>query len=123
MHHHHDAEEEEFFPSIERITGVQGLMQRNVEQHRAFTPGFEAFQKYAESCPPREYDGQRLRQLVDDFAEPLIKHLREEIDTLRALNTYDSEQIRQAYKRFEKMLMDTDNVSINYDCTLSHESC
>ena len=31
MHHHHDAEEEYFFSSIEKITEVEGLMERNVE--------------------------------------------------------------------------------------------
>lgn len=103
-------EEQEFFPSVEKISGVSGLMERNVEQHRAFTPGFDAFQEYSRTCPAKEYDGKRLRSLIEVFAEPLTKHLHEEIDTLRALDKYDSERIRQAYKRFEKTLMDTDNV-------------
>lgn len=111
MHHHHDAEEAEFFPSIERIAKSPGLMARNVEQHRAFTPGFEAFQEYASTCRAEDYDGQRLRSLIEDFAEPLTQHLREEIDTLRALDVYDSGSIRQAYDRLEKLLMATDNVS------------
>ena len=110
MHHHHDAEEEAFFPSIERISAVQGLMERNVEQHRAFTPGFDAFQKYCQTCLPKDYNGQEIRNLVDRFAEPLTQHLRDEIETLRALDIYDSESIRQAYKRLEKRLMATDNV-------------
>ena len=110
MHHHHDAEEEAFFPSIERISGVQGLMERNIEQHRAFTPGFDAFQDYCQTCHPKDYDGQRIRSLVDGFAEPLTQHLHDEIETLRALDIYDSERVRQAYKRLEKSLMDTDNV-------------
>ncbi|KAK7179915.1 hemerythrin hhe cation binding domain-containing protein [Paraphaeosphaeria sporulosa] len=42
-HHHHDTEEQQFFPEIEQIAGIVGLMEANVEQHRAFTPGFEAF--------------------------------------------------------------------------------
>ncbi|KAK5173482.1 uncharacterized protein LTR77_002163 [Saxophila tyrrhenica] len=112
MHHHHDAEEEEFFPSIESITDVKGLMQRNVDQHAAFTPSFEAFQAYANTCKPADYDAQKLTSLVEAFAEPLTLHLREEIDTLRALDKYDSEKIRAAYKRFEKMLMNTDNQRI-----------
>jgi len=110
MHHHHDAEEAKFFPSIERITGIPGLMERNVEQHRVFTPGFERFQEYATTCSPAEYDGRKLCELVEDFADPLTTHLYEEIDTLRELDQYDSVQIRQAYRRFEKILMATDNV-------------
>jgi len=110
MHHHHDAEEAEFFSSIERLAKQPGLMAQNVEQHRAFTPGFEAFDEYVRTCRPAQYDGARLRGLVEAFAEPLTKHLHDEIDTLRALDAYDSESVRQAYKRLEKMLMDTDNV-------------
>ena len=110
MHHHHDAEETIFFPSIEAITGVQGIMERNIEQHRAFTPGFDRFQEYTRTCQPKEYDGQKLKILVEDFADPLTRHLYEEIETLRALDTYGSTKIRQAYQRFEKSLMATDNV-------------
>jgi hypothetical protein len=110
MHHHHDCEEEEFFPNIERITGVKGIMERNIEQHRAFTPGFHEFHEYAQTCSPKDYDGAKLRSLVEGFAEPLTKHLRDEIDSLRALDAYDSAKVRDAYKRLEKLLMDTDNV-------------
>ena len=112
MHHHHDAEEKEFFPNIERITGVQGIMQRNIEQHRAFTPGFESFQEYSMTCSPKEYEGQKMRSLIEAFAEPLSKHLHDEIETLRALDAYDSERVRQAYKRLEKSLMATNNVRL-----------
>jgi hemerythrin-like domain-containing protein len=110
MHHHHEAEENNFFPSIEQISGVQGVMERNVEQHRAFTPGFDLFQEYARTCLPKDYDGGKILSLIEAFAEPLTRHLYDEIDTLRALDVYDSGHIRQAYKRFEKSLMATDNV-------------
>jgi hemerythrin-like domain-containing protein len=111
MHHHHDAEEEVFFPFLAEITGVPGVMERNIEQHRAFTPGFEAFQEYARTCRPEEYSGERIRGLIEDFAEPLTQHLHDEIETLRGLDKYDSVRVRQAYRRLEKLLMDTDNVS------------
>lgn len=110
MHHHHDAEEAIFFPEIERITKIEGIMEQNIEQHRAFTPGFDTFYEYCKTCPPKNYDGEKLKSIVQAFAEPLIKHLYDEIETLRALDKYDSEQIRQAYRRFEKSLMATDNV-------------
>ena len=112
MHHHHDAEEKEFFPNIETISGIEGLMKQNVEQHRAFTPGFEQFEEYCRTCPPAEYDGEKLKALVEGFAETLTRHLYDEIETLRALDKYDSVRIRQAYLRFEKSLMATGNVSL-----------
>ena len=110
MHHHHDAEEKGFFPSIELISGVQGIMERNIEQHRIFTPGFDQFQDYARNCLAKDYDGQKIRSLIDVFAEALTQHLHDEVETLRALDVYDSERIRHAYRRFEKSLMATDNV-------------
>ncbi|KAF2118011.1 hypothetical protein BDV96DRAFT_407548 [Lophiotrema nucula] len=112
MHHHHEAEEEIFFPSIEQISGVEGIMERNIDQHRAFAPGFELFQKYSQTCLPEDYDGRKLRTLVEGFAEPLTRHLHDEIETLRALDKFDSQRIRQAYQRFEKSLMNTDNYRI-----------
>ena len=110
MHHHHDGEEKVFFPNIELISDVKGIMERNVEQHRAFAPGFDRFQEYARICLPQDYDGRKTRNLIEDFAEPLTQHLYDEIETLRALDVYDSARIRQAYQRFEKTLMATDNV-------------
>jgi hemerythrin-like domain-containing protein len=110
MHHHHDAEEKVFFPSIELISDVRGIMERNIEQHRSFTPGFDLLQEYSRTCLPEDYDGEKIRSLIEVFAEPLARHLYDEIETLRALDKYDSGRIRQAYQRFEKILMATDNV-------------
>ena len=115
MHHHHKAEETVFFPSIEQVSNVPGIMENNIEQHRAFTPGFDRFQEHARTCVPSDYDGRKIRSLIEAFAEPLTQHLRDEIETLRALDKYDSERIRQAYRRFEKSLMATDNVSRIYN--------
>ena len=115
MHHHHDAEEQDFFPDIEQITAIQGIMERNVEQHRAFTPGFDLFQEYCRTSLPKDYDGARIRGLIEAFAEPLTRHLHDEIDTLRALDQYDSKRVRQAYQRLEKSLIATDNVSCSFD--------
>ena len=112
MHHHHDAEEKVFFPSVEQISDVQGIMERNVEQHRAFTPGFDRFHEYSRTCLSQDYDGRKIRSLIEDFAEPLTQHLYDEIETLRGLDVYDSGRLRQAYQRFEKTLMATDNVRL-----------
>ncbi|KAF2448503.1 hypothetical protein P171DRAFT_428563 [Karstenula rhodostoma CBS 690.94] len=112
MHHHHDTEEEQFFPEIEKITGIPELMEANVAQHRAFTPGFEAFDAYARSCHPKDYDGKKMKELIDAFAAPLHRHLVDEINTLKALDKYDSEGIRLAYKRFEKSAMNTNKYRI-----------
>ena len=65
--------------------------------------------------------GGGIRRLVDGFAEPLTRHLHDEIETLRGLDGYDSGRLREAYQRFEKSLMATDKVrSSTFD--LSNES-
>ena len=112
MHHHHDTEEKVFFPSIELISGVQGIMERNIEQHRVFTPGFDMLHEYSRTCLPKGFDGRKIRSLIEGFAEPLTQHLHDEIETLRGLDMYDSGRIRQAYQHFEKAVMVTDNVGV-----------
>ncbi|KAJ3549664.1 hypothetical protein NM208_g389 [Fusarium decemcellulare] len=112
MHHHHDAEEDLFFPSIEQITNSPGIMERNIQQHQAFTPGFNLFHEYARSCLPADYDGQKIKNLIEAFGKVLTQHLHDEIETLRGLDVYNSERIRKAYQRFEKELMNTDNYRI-----------
>lgn len=112
MHHHHEAEETVFFPSIERISGDDGIMKSNIAQHQAFTQGFDRFTKHCKACLPKDYDGQKIRSLIEDFSEPLTRHLYDEIGTLLKLHEHDSESIRQAYQSFERALMDTNNVRL-----------
>ena len=52
----------------EALTGNLQLLQHNVEQHQAFSPGFEEFQRYVQACKPEDYDGQKTRGLVEAFA-------------------------------------------------------
>ena len=110
MHHHHDVEEETFFPAVERVAKSPGLMEHNVEQHRAFTPGFEAFYEYVRVCKTGDYEGQKIKDLIEAFAQPLMQHLYDEIDTLRALDKYDGKQVRQAYDKMDQLMRATDNV-------------
>ncbi|KAF7509778.1 hypothetical protein GJ744_007473 [Endocarpon pusillum] len=119
MHHHHDAEEKDFFRSIELISDVPGIMEGNIEQHRAFTPGFDLFQEYSRTCLAQDYDGRKIRSLIEAFAEPLTRHLYDEIETLRALEIYNSAHILQAYKRFEKILMAANNVRLTLNVQAS----
>lgn len=40
----------------------------------------------------------------------MVGHLWDEVETLPALEGYDSARLREAYRRLEKALMATDNV-------------
>ena len=46
IEHHHSAEEAHLFPEISTLTGNPALMEVNVEQHKAFHDGLEAFESY-----------------------------------------------------------------------------
>lgn len=71
MHQHHDAEEAIFSPDIGKITKTKEIVENNVEQHRAFTPGFDKVYEYCKACLPKTYDREKSRSLVQAFAEPL----------------------------------------------------
>jgi hypothetical protein len=110
IHEHHDEEEHFLFPEVERITQVKGLMEKNVEQHVAFMPGLEEFQKYAETTTPESYDGQHLRGIIDKFGPKLTLHLTEEIETFLGLETYDGPVLKEAYMKFDLELRKGDKV-------------
>ncbi|KAH8770313.1 hypothetical protein BGZ57DRAFT_1017042 [Hyaloscypha finlandica] len=101
IHEHHTGEETFLFPQIEEITGVKGLMEVNVAQHHAFMEGLEAFHKYAKETKVEEYDGLKLKLLIDRFGGKLTKHLTEEIGTLLGLKTYDGPALKKAYLKFD----------------------
>lgn len=80
-----------FFKQIEDMAGVPGLMKPNVEQHAAFHGGLEAFLAYLDAVKAggEEYDGERLRGIIDSFMPVLRTHLFDEIQTLLALDKYE----------------------------------
>ena len=91
IHGHHDEEEEYVFPDIEKLAGQVGLMGNNIEQHRAFERGLEAFKKYADDAKEGKeaYDGQKIREIIDSFMPALHKHLTQEIPTINGLKKFD----------------------------------
>ncbi|KAF8251619.1 hypothetical protein K440DRAFT_595794 [Wilcoxina mikolae CBS 423.85] len=89
LHAHHEGEEHFFFPSVEEYTGVKGIMEPNVEQHKAFSVGLDEFDSYLSSITPAEFSGQRLNEIIDTFAVPLTEHLTDEIPTIMGLKQYE----------------------------------
>jgi len=91
VHKHHEDEETLVFPLIEKEVGVDGLMEENVIQHKAFSEGLNAFWDYIKAVQAKElpYVGQKVIQLIDNFGPTLREHLTDEINTLLALNQYN----------------------------------
>lgn len=96
VHVHHEGEETHSFPLIEKLCGEKGIMEVNVEQHRAFGEGFDRFEKYALECvnDPKKFDGAEAVKLIDTFGAALAQHLTDEIDTLLGLERFGEETMR-----------------------------
>src|SRR5688572_20177548 len=90
LHLHHEGEEALFFPAVERLSGEEGIMEVNVEQHHAFGVGLKRFEEYVNACLTKTepYSGQRVMELVNGFGPILAQHLTEEIATLLALERF-----------------------------------
>jgi hemerythrin-like domain-containing protein len=87
IHSHQCHEESFFFPTIERETGISGLMDENIAQHKAMDSGLEAFRSYAEKTPSSSYSGVTLRSIIDSFAPAFESHNHAEISTILSLHS------------------------------------
>lgn len=90
LHSHHSGEEADFFPTVEKMTGVKGLMDNNVDQHKAFHDGMDSLKAFADAvvADKEKYDASRLVTLIDDFGPALTQHLGDEIPTILSLRQY-----------------------------------
>lgn len=100
LHAHHEGEEAILFPGIERLSGEAGIMEANVEQHRAFAEGLDAFGKHCKAlvAGTEKFDGKRVIELIDSFGPTLTEHLTEEIDTLLGLKRFGEEKMKDVLK-------------------------
>ncbi|KAF5676543.1 hypothetical protein FHETE_2039 [Fusarium heterosporum] len=87
---HHNAEETDIFPEINRISGVPGLMDANIEEHHLFHEGLDVFRDYVGKVrkEEEELDGEKLIKIIDLFMPVLRTHLENEIETLVGLEKY-----------------------------------
>ncbi|KAF9048743.1 hypothetical protein BJ165DRAFT_1414466 [Panaeolus papilionaceus] len=98
MHDHHEGEEKIIFPFLQ----TKFPMHHNVEAHHAFLEGLNNFEAYMKSVQvsEEEYDGAKVRTLLDSFAAVLVKHLQEEIPCLapERLKEYDVDGLNAMLK-------------------------
>jgi hemerythrin-like domain-containing protein len=107
IHHHHSLEEEYLFPWIEEYTGEKGIMEANLEQHKAFEAGAEKFKEYILGTGPESYDGKELKRVIDGFGPALTVHLEAEIQTLLGLDRFGAEKLEAVWKKLDKVAFDT----------------
>ncbi|KAF6753057.1 hypothetical protein DFP72DRAFT_903236 [Ephemerocybe angulata] len=108
LQEHHDSEEDVFFPALQRL-GLNTMVEENVEQHRAFHDAMEELKAYLEGIQGgREvYEAQKMRKFLKEFADPLVKHLHDEIPTIRPeimhkLDKAELDSISRALWNFHK---------------------
>ena len=82
---HQRLEEDLVFPEIDRLRGVTGSMQVNIDQHRACAPGLDKLRRYAAGTDPRDYDAATLVARIDGFRLVLQRHLTNEVSMLLKL--------------------------------------
>lgn len=106
VHSHHHHEETYFFPAIEAYSGVKGIMDTNLAQHHAFEEGLKRFKEYVYSVKAEGWDREEFKRILESFTPALVKHLREEIQTLLALDKYGGEKLKKAWDDMEKKILD-----------------
>ena len=105
LHEHHTGEEKVLFPSIDAVTG-EGSMEESAEEHKLFGDGTDEFYKYVSDTKPEEYDGTKLRSIIDGFAPALIKHLRAEVQKLIEVGEkLGGDKLQVLFDEFEAQIM------------------
>ena len=104
LHHHHSGEEADLFPVLDQMVGEKDVMAANVEQHRAFHPGLDAFVAYVKDCEAgkQTYDGDKIVALIDAFGKILSDHLTDEIPTILDLRRFGVEKIESFPKAMDE---------------------
>ncbi|KAK4120480.1 hypothetical protein N657DRAFT_692966 [Parathielavia appendiculata] len=104
LHGHHSGEEALFFPEVEKLTGVKGIMETNVEQHKAFHDGIGRFKAYAQSviAGGQKYEGSKVVAMINEFGPALIQHLTDEIPTVLGLRQYGKDRLAGLPKVFDQ---------------------
>jgi len=101
--HHHDSEETTFFPLVEEMTGIIGLMDDLEVDHEEFHEGVLALRMYAEQLAdkPLQYRWTTMKRKINSFAPALVNHLHAEIDFLLCMEKFGGEGLKRCWLESE----------------------
>lgn len=102
---HHEWEETSYFPAIEAFAKQPGILQQNIEQHKAFEQGIHNFSEYCKATSKDEYTTSTFQALIDEFSQPLNKHFHEEPALFYSLGPLDSEGLDRVFLEQGKIAM------------------
>jgi len=113
---HHKEEEEVLFPSLEELLEAPGLMAGNVEQHESFHGGLDQYDAHLQDVldGKQQYDGKKLRGILEGLMPALRTHLSDEIHTLLALQKYDDKaDLSSWFQKTQKEILGRGNTAPN----------
>lgn len=90
---HHDDEEEQLFPKVAEMLGSTdaSLWAETHREHEAFLSGLAEYSAYLESLTTStDFNGRRLRAIMESFQEPFEKHFHSEISTISSFSSLPS---------------------------------
>lgn len=97
LHHHHMNEEESFFPLLRDVTGDATFCDAATKEHDLFDVGVGKWKEYVYNVKPEEYDGSKLKEIIEGFGTHLHQHLTAEIAWLLSMSKYDSDACKKAF--------------------------
>jgi len=86
LHTHHNIEETYFFPMLSER--MREFREDHPEQHKGIHAGLDLYDAYIKDIKkaPTKYSPVELRKVMDSFKEVLLKHLDEEVESLKGPN-------------------------------------
>lgn len=101
---HHSGEEALFFPAIERMSGVVGVMDKEKGEHEQFHAGLDALKGYVDAVVKGEeaWDGGRVVEIAEGFGGVLRGHLSGEVQSLEGLRRFGEERMSGVMKAAEE---------------------
>ncbi|KAH8826794.1 hypothetical protein DL96DRAFT_1604333 [Flagelloscypha sp. PMI_526] len=97
---HHDAEEAYLFPTLE--AKLPGTMDLNEKQHQSFLEPLTSIINYLNTTTEKtEFDSAYLKEKIEDILFPVMTHLADELDSLKAdflLTRFNETEIEQINK-------------------------
>ena len=112
---HHHTEETCIFPLVSKLAGDPDLFTSSKTQHDEFTPGLDRLLAYSQVTLPQNYQWEGkdgMKEIIEGFLEPLMRHLNEEIDILLTLKTLDSEGLTKCWREAENVAKGTGKVGM-----------
>jgi hemerythrin-like domain-containing protein len=101
---HHAGEEALFFPAVERMSGVVGVMDKEKGEHEQFHAGLHALKGYVDAVgkEEEEWDGGKVVAVVEGFGGVLRGHLKGEVESLEGLRRFGEEKMKGVMKAAEE---------------------